>query len=118
MIQETDGSGTGHAGWSELRQERIPERTRWERRAGQWRAVALAREVFGESAMGRLDGFPSRGGFGGLLHLEVPFRDLDDHRQREDLFLLMSSRDPVLRRCPLVFVFQPVPEPAAGRKGG
>lgn len=118
MIQERNGSDAGAAAWRELRRETIPERTRWERRSGQWRALALAREVFGAETGTRLEGFPPRGGFKGLLHLEVPFLDLDDHRDRESLFLALASADPVLERVPLVFVFVPVPELQAAERGG
>jgi hypothetical protein len=102
-----EGAGPG---WLELRREQIPARTRWERRSGQWRALALARYVFGAEASARLDGFPPRGGFRGLLHLEVPFLDLEDHREKETLFLAMASADPVLEQVPLVYVFEPVAE--------
>jgi hypothetical protein len=118
LIQESDGAAAHHAGWWEIRRETIPGRTRWERRAGQWRAVDLAREVFGEGAAGRLEGFPPRGGFKGLVHLEVPFRDMEDHRAREDLFLALASSDPVLERVPLVFVFAPVPEAVVAERRG
>jgi hypothetical protein len=109
-----EGAGPG---WLELRREQVPARTRWERRSGQWRALALARYVFGEEASARLDGFPPRGGFRGLLHLEVPFLDLADHREKEALFLAMASVDPVLEQVPLIYVFELAAEGMVGAGG-
>jgi hypothetical protein len=90
----------------------LGERTaeaRWETRAAQWRARELAEEVFGGEVAARLTG--RRGGhpFRGLLHLDVPFRDLAQHRVREAAFLSAAARDPVLERVPFVFVLTPVP---------
>jgi hypothetical protein len=109
VIRESERGGGPDAHWREIRREIIPARTRWERRAGQWRAVRIARMVFGDRTTGRLEGFPPRGGFSGLLHLEVPFHDLEDHRARERLFLALAGADPVLARVPLVFSFAPDP---------
>jgi hypothetical protein len=120
VIQDSRRREGAGPGWLELRRQQIPARTRWERRSGQWRALALARYVFGEAAAARLDGFPPRGGLRGLLHLEVPFRDLEDHRERETLFLSLAAADPVLVQVPLVYVFEPISVPTGkgvGRSG-
>jgi hypothetical protein len=109
--RQRDGAGPG---WLELRRERTSAGSRWERRSGQWRALALARHVFGEEASARLDGFPPRGGFRGLLHLRVPFLDLQDHREKESVFLAMASADPVLEQVSLVYVFEPEVEGVDG----
>ena len=82
----------------------VQERDRWEARAAQWRARELAEAVFGGEVEARLDG-PKRGPFRGLLHLDVPFADLAEHRRRERAFLAAAVADPVLARMPLVFVF-------------
>jgi hypothetical protein len=80
---------------------------RWEARAAQWRARELAEIVFGGEVVARLSGRAGRAPFRGLLHLDVPFRDLDTHRALEAVFLSSASRDPVLGRIPLVFVLGP-----------
>jgi hypothetical protein len=80
---------------------------RWEARAAQWRARALAESVFGGEVDARLGGRVGRTPFRGLLHLGVPFRDLETHRALEAVFLSCASRDPILRRIPLVFVLGP-----------
>jgi hypothetical protein len=46
-----------------------------------------------------------RGPFRGLLHLDVPFRDLAEHQARERCFLSAAAQDPVIARVPFVFVF-------------
>ncbi len=97
-------------GWEEIRSLRQEERERWERRAAQWSALALARIVFGEETSARLASYPSRGGIHGLLHLEVPFDTLEDHRARESHFLELVARDPVLEQLPFLFAFDPRPE--------
>ena len=80
---------------------------RWEARAAQWRARELAEALFGGEVGARLTRRTSRGTFRGLLHLEVPFSDLDSHRSREAAFLACAHMDPVLSRVPLVIVFTP-----------
>lgn len=83
---------------------------RWEKRSAQWRALILARHVFGEDETAvDLAAYPSRGGFRGLLHLRVPFDNLEDHQRREAWFGDLAARDEVLSRVPMVFVFDPVP---------
>jgi hypothetical protein len=81
----------------------------WELRAAQWKARFLAEMAFegevGVSLVGR-PGYPS---FRGLLHLSVPFRDLTDHEKRQALLMRWVGDDPVLRRVPLVFIFEPRP---------
>jgi hypothetical protein len=81
------------------------EQDRWEARAAQWRARALAEAVFGGEVEARLEGHTIRGPFRGLLHLSVPFGGLAEHRGREAAFLAAAARDPVLTRVPLLYVF-------------
>ena len=82
----------------------IDERERWEVRAAQWRARALAEVVFGGEVDARVTGrIP--GPFRGLLHLDVPFDGLAEHRAREGVFMSAVARDPVLSRVSLLFVF-------------
>jgi hypothetical protein len=57
----------------------------------------------------RLSGRVGYQSFRGLLSVTVPFRSLADHRAREHLFLSWASRDPILARVPLIFVFDPAP---------
>jgi hypothetical protein len=83
---------------------RIDERDGWEARAAQWRARARAEAVFGGEVEARLTG-QMRGPFRGLLHLDVPFTELREHRARERVFMTAVGTDPVLARVPLVFVF-------------
>jgi hypothetical protein len=90
----------------------LGERTaeeRWEARAAQWRAMELAEDVFGGEVAARLTGRIGGHPFRGLLHLDVPFGDLAQHRLREAAFLAAAAHDPVLERVPFVFVFTPVP---------
>lgn len=98
--------------WQDRRLDREEARSRWRVRAAQWRALELARALFGEETTARLAlGDPARA-FRGLLYLEVPFRDLDDHRFREAVFLACAGRDPVMAGTPFIFIFEPRP---AGR---
>ena len=83
------------------------QRARWEVRAAQWRAREIAESVFGRVAGTALLGLRSDGPLRGLLHLEVPFRNLDAHREREARFLAVAADDPILERVPLVYVFGP-----------
>lgn len=78
-------------------------------RAAAWRALALARAVFGPRVALRLRPAGGRGSFGGLVDLDVPFESLSDHRLREDVFTACAGRDPLLSRIHLVFVFNPMP---------
>jgi len=84
-------------------------RRRWEVRAAQWRARELAEAVFGGEVRATLGGRGTRGTLRGLLHLEVPFSDLESHRRGETAFLMSAATDPVMARVPLVVVFSPVP---------
>lgn len=89
------------------------ERQRWERRSAQWRAMELAQAVFGEEeTLVELASYPSRNGFHGLLHVRVPFDDLESHRAREARFTELVDRDEILSRLPMVFVFDPIPLPS------
>ncbi len=89
--------------------ERRLERNPWQVRAAQWRAWALAEAAFGEGVRTSLSGRGGYNAFRGLLTVTVPFRGMDDHRNRESLFMAWVSRDPVLTRVPFVFLFEPVP---------
>ncbi len=80
---------------------------RWEVRAAQWRALELARSAFGAEARGSMIGLRHQGPMRGLMRLDVPFEDLDEHRRREANFLGMVGADPILARVPLVFVVGP-----------
>jgi hypothetical protein len=84
--------------------DQVQERVRWEVRAAQWRARALAEVVFGGEVEARVTG-RLRGPFRGLLHLDVPFQGLAEHRARERVFLAAAANDPVIARVPFVFVF-------------
>jgi hypothetical protein len=79
----------------------------WELRSAQWRAWALAEEAFGSGVLVHLSGQGGYQGIRGLLTMTVPFQDLADHRGREQLFMAWASRDPILTRVPVLFVFQP-----------
>lgn len=107
------GADPEHSSSLDPRLEREDVRHRWEVRAAQWRALDLARTIFGSDTRARLVGGAPGQAFRGLLRLEVPFRELDDHRWREGLFLAWAAEDPVLSRVPFVFVFDPRPVPAA-----
>ncbi|TVP44956.1 MAG: hypothetical protein EA350_10520 [Gemmatimonadales bacterium] len=96
-------------GWEERRNARADAADRWERRAGEWAALDLARHVFGADVEARLAGWPARAPFRGLLALRVPFHSLADHRRREQVFLLLAGRDPVVSRIPFLYVFEPAP---------
>lgn len=84
-------------------------RSRWEVRAAQWRAHELAQAVFGRVGRSSVLGLRVGGGVRGLLHLEVPFADLDEHREREAIFLASAAEDPILSRVPLIYVVGPEP---------
>lgn len=80
---------------------------RWEVRAAQWRALELARAAFGPGVTGTLMGLRPEGALRGLLRLDVPFRCLDSHREKERAFLGMVGGDPLMTRVPLLFVVGP-----------
>lgn len=86
---------------------RQSRRHRWEVTAARWRAHELASHVFGTQARVHLGWAAATGGFRALVHLEVPFRNLDAHRARERIFVQHASGDELLRRVPLVYVFTP-----------
>ena len=83
------------------------QRTRWRIRAAQWRARELAEAAFGPVSRSDLVAMRPGGDFEGLLRLDVPFRDLDDHRHREALFLAAAREDPILTAVPLLYVVGP-----------
>jgi hypothetical protein len=82
-------------------------RARWEVRAAQWRARELAEAVFGRVGESSLVGARVSGTLRGLLRLEVPFFDLNLHREREARFMAAVATDPVLARVRLVYVIGP-----------
>lgn len=82
---------------------------RWEVRAAQWRATALAEWAFEGAVVPRLAGRREAAGFRALLELEVPFDDLESHREAERRFLAAAGRDAVLSRMPMVVMFAPSP---------
>ncbi len=82
---------------------------RWAVRAAQWRATALAEWAFDGRVVPRLAAGPGGGGFRALLELEVPFDDLEAHREGEARFLAAARRDELLARMPLVVLFAPRP---------
>ena len=82
-------------------------RGRWEVRAAQWRAREIAEAVFGRVASVALLGLRADGTLRGLLRLEVPFADLERHRDREARFLAAAEADPILAQVRLVYVFGP-----------
>jgi len=83
------------------------QRARWEVRAAEWRAREIAEAVFGRVASASLTGLRPAGPLRGLLHMEVPFPSLQEHRDRERLFLAAVRTDPILTQVPLVYVFGP-----------
>lgn len=95
-------------------------RVGWTIRSAQWRARALAEEAFGGDVEVALQpGSPAAAAAGsapfrGLLHLRVPFDDLERHRYREGLFDAWAARDPVLARVPFLYVFEPRPARSGG----
>lgn len=101
-------------GWEERRDHRAEARSRWRGRSAQWAALALAHHLFGPSATVRSAGggaiAPSPSDpVQGMLQLRVPFRSLEDHRQRESRFLALTRMDPVLASFPFLYVFEPDP---------
>ncbi len=116
MIRELEQRDQDGAHWVEIREERIPERQRWSIRAAHWRTLELARSVFGETVSLRSGAFAPRGAFQGLVHLEVPFHSLEEHREAESTFVSLASADELLGQVPLVFIFDPVPAASPTRR--
>ena len=83
------------------------QRARWEVRAAQWRAHELAHVVFGGVSDMGLVSIRRGGDMRGLLRLDVPFDDLETHRDREARFMAAVSMDPVLSTVPLLYVIGP-----------
>jgi len=102
---ETSPGGPAPHGLVDLRLDRETQRARWAAQAARWRALELVRLVFGPVARVRLEGSPGRPGLQELLHIDVPFADLDDHREREAFFLSAVGVDELLQAVPLLFVF-------------
>ena len=92
------------------------DRERWSLPATLWRAHRLAESVFEGAVgirvqpasieLGRGDAYPFRA----LVHLSVPFEDLNTHRDREEAFIRSAALDPVLCEVPMVYVFGAVVE--------
>lgn len=104
------GQGGGEPDHPRLQQEPASpaeQRARWEVRAAQWRAHELAQLVFGRVSDMGLIGMRRKGGMRGLLRLDVPFDDLDAHRDREARFMAAVSIDPILSTVPLLYVIGP-----------
>jgi hypothetical protein len=74
--------------------------------------VALAEAAFGRVVQVAMSGGVLDGPFLALLDLQVPFDDLDRHREREACFTAMAGADPVLRRVPLIYVLSAAPAAA------
>lgn len=83
------------------------QRARWQVRAAQWRAYELACHVFGAVSDVGLIGMRREGSMRGLLRLDVPFSDVDLHREREARFMAAVGADPLLSSVPLVYVIGP-----------
>ena len=79
-----------------------------------WRAGALAEAIFGHGVVPRLRYARGAAGFHALVELVVPFRDLEEHRDREALFAAEAGRDEILSRSPALFVLTPAPLPEGG----
>ncbi len=99
----------------------LEDRTLEERRehrleagGARWRAGALAEAVFGGRVVPRLRSARTAAGFRALVELEVPFRDLDEHRDAEDRFLRAAGGDEILGSIPVLFVFTPILEVTDG----
>lgn len=104
------GSGLPEPEHPSLHQRPLTEaerRARWEVRAAQWRARAIAELVFGRVGESALVATKVGGALRGLLRLEVPFAGLPQHREREARFLAAVEADPVLTHVPLVYVLGP-----------
>lgn len=82
-------------------------RARWEVRAAQWRARAIAERVFGRVGQTTLHGMRADGPMRGLLRMSVSIRALPDHHDREARFMAAVREDPVLSRIGLVYVLGP-----------
>lgn len=115
---EGDPERTEHLDRSRELQE---ARARWTLGTARWRARELAETIFGGEVSVRLPAASADAGAGGsfpfrgLLHLDVPFRDLEAHRSRERVFLACAGADPVLSRVPFLYVFRPDPQREGSR---
>jgi hypothetical protein len=95
---------------SSLRQRPLSpaeRRGRWEVRAAQWRARAIAERVFGHVTDTSLLGMRPDGPLRGLVRMSVPFLGLPDHLAKQERFLAAVRDDPVLSRVRLVYVLGP-----------
>ena len=106
-----------HPRLQQLPPSRAEQRSRWEVRAAQWRARQVAEDVFGDVVNMRLTGMRDSGAFRGMLRLDVPFADLDDHAERETRFLAAVAIDPVLAHVPLLYIIGPADDPSVGPTG-
>jgi hypothetical protein len=76
-------------------------------RAAQWRAREVAEAVFGHVGAMTLTGLRADGPLRGLLRLDVAFRGLGEHREKERRFLAAVDADPLLSTVRLVYVIGP-----------
>lgn len=95
------------SGTTDPRLTRQTRRHHWEVTAARWRAHELASYVFGTQTRVHLAWTTTTRRFRALVHLEVPFQDLDAHRAQERIFIQHAGGDELLRRVPLVYVFTP-----------
>jgi hypothetical protein len=84
-------------------------RHHWTLQSALWRARLLAEAVFGGSCVCEIGEFPKTRLFQGLLELEVPFTNPEQHFCRERIFRSWAGRDPVIGQLSLVFVFRARP---------
>jgi len=82
---------------------------RWQLRALEWRAVALAEAVSGPGVVPRLVSDRGFGELTGMVELTVPFDHLGTHREAESRFLSAAARDPLLGSSQLVYLFRARP---------
>ena len=102
-----DGADPDHPRLQQEPDSPAEQRARWAVRAAQWRAHELAHVVFGGVSDMGLIGMRRGGDMRGLLRLDVPFDDLDAHRDREARFMAAVSMDPLLSTVPLLYVIGP-----------
>lgn len=89
-------------------------REAWNADSARWRAGALAEAIFGHGVVPRLRYARGAAGFRALVELEVPFADLERHRELERRFLWEAYRDEILARVPTLFVFTPAERAPSG----
>jgi hypothetical protein len=75
--------------------------------AARWRAGALAETIFGGRVVPRLRSARGGAGFTSLVELEVPFVELERHRELEERFVRAAGMDEVLSLVPALYLFTP-----------